>query len=1805
MGANITQTQTINECFSSETYGDINDWKFSVDWAQKNSVYPSLALLINTAQIGSNPFGIGNFLIFISESINTLEVWSQSSVAANYLFHLGLAVYADSSILDQAVLPFEKPAANQLRGSLETQYLLAMVLTKAPTDNLQLRENFNKLRLWCLVESVARGIKGNYQDTLLYELCTKLRLASQRVGEVYGLIPKIFNDDEDYEIVSKLLEINAEQFLLKKNLGFIADKFLKCICKVSQGLHSPYKNNPSTLFIFPGFLEPITPSSLPLGSPTNQTIVRDKDEEGVDRLSTDDDQEDVYVIDVDKSKSFQLQKLSAGSALLATIEECQFLPWSWHNLNTFEQKVIQIEVNKLLNSAKQDENYLGCLLWLAIKLGRSVRRALELTISNVAHAEWSVNLDLMQLQRIAPIRKSSWKPTEIHSQWIKPSIEINCINIPSNLQSILLGSIAGNSDAKQLWQLWHSDSGQSPIQVILNTFRKQLPRFTQGMVANILPSQIFKATQDYQLARMIASHPQTGLPPSCAYASWTNLDAHATSADEYHHSSMDNGLSEEVVLFGSKLFPVESMLIDAIHYASFKLEEIRTQNNLIDFHNNFSAYIHLMLIAATGARPVNDVFESPLQFDFDEQFVFLDEKSLTVGNKGRIVPLPKILSDYINTQYRAHLRLVSSLLVKTNFELSQEVLLLSDGKPSNRLPFIFLLSVDDTGGWKPVSSSEIHALNLFKCPLPSNLFRHRLAKYFARHGVDNEIADGFFGHAEYGSEAYGDFSERIWFEDVKSIRKTLDQAFDALNFVLIAHQPTLVLNHSLPTSLVSEKECLFGSRARAYARKKRLQKAIKVVRAEIETYLNGRSYDKLDENQMQELSHKMAVSESGIPRRDAMFRYSYLERDLEKFWKKTGQKIKITKRYIAPAIVSPFNQYAPNACAKLKQLRKTVRSILKTVNLKKILPAESTIFAVLLLTLENKLSDTKKLTQIASGKHFRIINLKKNYYIEYSSLESFERTVQPVQRMLISEGVAFFLSRLLTNSSKKADQLDLTLPLLFDPLKQDFLDFNPSQAVSTGLQLLTAVARLIDQENAISMPGILAGYLAGRVESWSLNWYDWIRLNSGHQIIIPECKDDFAVSQLNETFDTLTDELTIVKQGNLQTTQESARLFFQELRTLLVVYNENGSKLAVSRREFVRKVDGVISKWQPKVSVSICLLGLWTKNLLISHQRNKKDMYATSSILRYFNALSSKFEAIAYDQNLLGMEEDELTEFYDKLLLGTDKQGRAYVEERLFEFHRWAVKNFEIEEPDWHELLISVAVTKVRPGIILEKEYQQALLVLNKSINKNENYGRSLAFFLLLSYRFGLRSQETLGMLREDLARSNDQFVLFIRDNFIRQLKSKKSRRQVPLLFTLSKLEKEVIENYINYHESIFGSNLNAPLFFDLHTHLNKAQRQNLKAIVIKVLKQVTGNPYTNIHHARHSTANRIAYHLHRLKLAGWNSRELNLEHGAEEYLMGSACCSRRTAWGTARYLGHAIRETQFKSYLHFLGEWASQYQVLISGNITLSNLECVILLDDLPLQASLATNLLEVVRQPYVKPTPHQLLKLLRLVANGKSIDSAANATYIEPAVAEYAFNIVVYLSDALRTLDSQHMAGMDLLVKISSTALARLFEFTLARHIYHEEMKLINNAATLAFSEYKSMIGRNAQIIMYSDSHFEFIRSMLNYYDIPSDTYQILKSNKAGNRFDTVAHHYGFSLVTQKDATKKGGDFQIDPAWDPATKYHVEARCGVVFKKNSQSAVHNRYELMLLFAIYVTFTRSSMERSQFLGAPLHMPFA
>ncbi len=1811
-------------------------WEAALVWSESCGVLDEFLFLLDATVAWDRPDIFGNLLFHISSPIcmEMLEESAQTEFAAKVLWKLASAASKRPAIFSQYYRLTDKVAASkQFKGDTPILYIVALMVERSPPGTLADREWFLTLRLWVLTHAINRAKHENIQDHYLRLVAQKIRLACAEGDNWRKLFLGLRTTALDFDALNRHLTHRSEKLLSAHSLKSTEKQLLRTLIKVA----SRESSKDTTDYVKPrhfGTTKLLADKLDKISRPEFRTIFEEDDQSHGTaeyiQANEDGDSEDLVQIKTDETRSYTHQRLQSTGILLYDSEDLQHLPWSWGRLNPFEMSLLDNWTAQNLTSSNEKIRTSAGIAWIASHSGRSMRRTLDFKITEEILSEWCLHPNCQALIRLPPQRIPGWDPeTDEDKAWVTRMATSNTLQLPDDVAHVFQNRLKRKPDASCIGELWDASWENSPESEFRIQVQHDIPRVTPGMLGSVLPQRIFSASGDATFARLLGSHPNSALPGACSYAAWTTIQVGQalTGQDENPRPHL---VPETINAVGSRLDPIEELLVQAIQQAGKKLDALR-HNDPLAFHNAYVAYLVVALLAATGGRPIRDPFETIAHFDFRELFVFINDKVSGKLRQGRLVPLPKEICEFIQLYYLPHLTKLALTLQEANPILANEISKLAAGKSTGSMPFLFFMSPEIT--WTSVSESEINGVGLFEWPLPLNLFRHRLATRLRCEFVDPEIIDSILGHGESGAATHGDYSFRIWIRDMASARPSLERAFCDLEFQFIHSwdgippkvPPTPKGDNAIP---LSTEEVSFGSRAREHNRKVRMFSTIRDARLQLKQFLGHKSLSDLTHEEIDALSKKLLFKGDGLPHPSGFLKYQYLMRIIEKLWRKEGKKVHLSKRFM-PKIQdeSPFTQYAPGAMAIFHELQETLASISESIPVGKLSLRDCAVIAAVLLCIENRISSKVILGDVLGARNFRVANLKDIFYFEHSSRLSTSETDCPVQRFKISKLSAALINRLL--DSKNTFAAGHPIPGCLLPFVDLLANTERFGEIQCASELINVLGVIVAQVNVITKPGVLAAYQDGRVKSYSLTRQDWLRVEVGYPVQFPprsttDADEQLEMQSLHGKLVSTTALISHSSADDFAALQTGARSALDRVTELLTAYQSilPSNVTATDRESLARQLRDIAEDKTHPTSSAIQLLVRWVQSLV--HRPKGSGFINIKSVERYLAALSPSFEAVGYAADLLKMDDEDVTIFYSEVL-ETSKEREVkdtqYVAQRLLDFHRWAKKKYAIEEPAWEELPETYAAAGVSPGIITEKEYQDTLRLLLNLPEQRLRYRLAPALLLLLCYRFGLRGSEALGLLRSDVAMLTDTIVVLVQSNRFRTLKTVTSRRQVPLVFSLSEKEKELIEQWLAEFAAVHGANGNAPLFFAEGSDQPLMDIGPIKYAAISALKLVTYNPATNLHHARHTAANFVGLGVNHLELDMWvraKDRRGQSPIDIEQTLLGKPL-SRSRMWAVSRFLGHVRGETTCGSYLHFFGDWAtSLFQPITNYGLSI-RLRNATYLDDLPRVASIETDLLDILKPKSEKPTPLRMLKWLHLIAQGQSGTAAGHALALDPKLVEESLGYVTCIGKKIRLSqtkesklsaqnESDEKDPMEFLYRIKEPAWQRLLNrFVEAEHKPHTTPILV---PSIPLNNLIMVVGATRQLLMWNDEHFQLMRSLLDYFNIGDTRFYLIRSNTAGERILDLVKRNGFRTLSQIEATnallearmrkritkqlkvsKSGGlireikiekpAFQLDAA--SAGEYQVLKRCAFVLAENDDFDIRNSVEFL---AVFIAFT-------------------
>lgn len=1794
------------------------DWETAFNWAIQHGIKDQFYRVMITCQIWSKPILFGSLLTQISSprALDLLDVWRVTEPAAGLLYDLAIA--ADDSRVRSFYrkITDKVPAKKHLPKELGTHYLMGMLIERLPLAGKTGQEWFEQLRLWLLTHAIERSNWNNLQDNHLRFVCARLRMACDTNKEWRNFFLRLQPPPsfiQDFDSLNLFIISKAEQ--LKSEAKPSKSGQLRVNAKTSS--ISPTQNNllnnllsvaryeeskDSTRFQLPPFFQdlfgtPVIKESTD-HSPVLDNFLEDDSVAFTTSDTPEDDQrsEDVIIgeVDIDENLSYAHQMLEAGKIFLSAAEELQHLPWSWHKPNIFELRELDKWIRQNQASSNEGDRILSALLWITLNTGNSLRRALDIPFSKEIGFDWALHPDTLTLQRLPPQRLPGWKPKDELFNWVNPIADSLALPIPKPLATIIKKCRARHTAPKLLGDLWNPGWGKNQEDRFRSTVGTLIPRLTPGILGGALFQNVCMASGDPVLARLFASHKNSALPGACSYPGWNFSQLQPILAKIAPDIPAPPESHLHLNVIGSQLDPIETLLTDSIRKVTTFLRNLDREKDPIKFHNFYTAYLAVMLLGATGGRPVIDPFEKLSHFDFSECFVFIDDKASSGIQRGRLVPLPNQFCQFIASQYLTHLKNIAHTIKGANPELADDVIDITDGNSTDKMPFLFFLAEDMTG-WESVSEKSIKKLGLFDWPLPLNLFRHRISRKLRHMGADPEVVDALLDHAEAATPTHGDYSFRIWADDMNNVRPLLEKLFSELGFVFLpgwkGHSISLPETSRQSGSPSANRITLFGTKARKQEREQNLIAVKNAAAEQIKQYLNGRSLSELSPDDLHKLTQTLLFMENGMLHPRGYIKYQYLLDEIDQLWKQEGKILRIKKRYIMmQEEPSRFTAAASGAIGLFNELREKLAEIAPASKSSKISHKVAADAAIVFLCLENRITSEELLQDVLNRKNFRLVTLQGRPHLEHSRFFSSMAVDTPVKRYKLSAGSAHLIDAIL-GAKISRDFEDHPIPDLLQPIADILLRHRKIRKNATIRKLISALIEVVEQVNVMTWPGIAAGYLAERVESFSLMWRDFTRLELGYAIQTPTEKDSEDEIQITEKsispkWKSPTAAWHLSK-ADATSQQQAAQSIFKEIGSLLKHYRsqKSGPYAVNDRKEMKRKMLSMLddAKHFGKISSTIRLLVLWGCDLL--HRKKAEGFIAISTIERYFDALTPPFEKVAFSADLLSMDEDDVTHLYTLMIESLEVKDTQYVAERLGDFHQWARREYSIENPDWGELPATFKTAHVLPGIVTEKDYQLALKIITSTPAIDLREQLAPAFLLLLCYRFGLRSAEALGLARSDWQDFGEMIAVSVQNNNLRRLKIPTTRRQVPLLFLLSDLEKDIISKWMFNVDALYGNDMSAGLFFKDRSEWDASKIHHIKSLAIASLKSATNNPQCTLHHARHAAANRVGIVICLNKMQGWErlfGDKASNRTDMEAILLGTTGPTRRKVWALGRYLGHARRKTTARNYVHFVGDLCNNLMEPVCDEEQVTLLHAINL-DEFPKLESVSPELLTP-PQP-VKPTTYLLLKYFRLLSLGKPDGEAAYTLGIDARFCGIYSEVLSLIDKKMKfsetkyTKDKDEFDPLEFLRRITDPAWGRLLQFA---NLAEDRSKIKSDTLpAITLDEAAEMISANRQFIMWKTQHFMYARLFLDHFGIGNDFYDVASSIKKNVRMQSDAGRYGF-LPASNDENKE--KIRLDSATLNLNNdtYRVDERCAFIFKRNDELAVKSGMELAVVFLAF-----------------------
>ena len=1644
-------------------------------------------------------------------------------------------------------------------------YLLAMIVNpRSHSDQDKIAESRQRFRLWLILQAAIRiAEEGRISDRNISKAARHITL--DRIDPNWGKIDELLtharHENQGFPNTFQWFNYAIEKAAsgLAAHAGDSDKRFLSAISPIARGYCNPL---PLSVDVDPPGTYPqlgsIRTESRPLGflDPELPVIQNLPSVAG-----NDEDEPDDTLVEVDSSDTDEEQALTSRSVFLYSAEESQYLPWSWDKLLPPELLQFDAWLENTVSAKELVPSLGAAIAKIGTLVGRSLYHAQRIEIDTTVGDDWRITPDYCHIQRQSPRRHSAWRPQSPQEQAeVHPYSEIIRLALPHDITSALRRITRKHPSSKTtLGSLWNEVNPAIKITTWFDGVAKeQFPRVTSGKLAQVAAQRVFDNSGDHNLARIVTALPQSGLPAACGYANWDV----STIAKGLDLPVVSDNVDLTTLMLGSLLAPIESVLSQGISEAKLLLAG---DQDLVSFHNRYTQYCLLALYAGTASRYLKSPFELLEHLNLKHLCAYINDKSDGARHNGRIVPLPEKLAKLL-AAYIDYLARLQKYLEALRPELAEKLLALLEHK-DGELPLFFFL--DEKLSWHQTSDGDLLGLPIVGWSLPPNLFRHRYSQRLSRAGIPCDVIDGWMGHSERGGAAYGDFSPRCWINDAAQYREIYNATYDSLGFTIIEAPTTLP---SYVDSDLNERNyvepSIYGLKERALHRRQRYRNARRIAQQEIKLFIGEQELEDLSPTEIEKLGNRMLKRENGLPHPDAGIRFRVLEQFLKSRDSKHTRSIrkKILKReeernLVAGSLPTDLDRYE-NAKQWAEHATNTLQK--GTVN-----KTTALIVGTMLLCIDKRLSYRSMLLDVLNGRNFRLIQHKKKYYIEYSEEWDISDFNAPVQRHEISYKTASLLHFGRTNS-RSADLSAWPIPSELHSLATYISPGIEKDGISVK-EILTRLTKIIGQANLIELPGMVAGALSERMPPTSLNWQDVFRLQDDAYITLPNVEPN------SDVFQDFRFNQRVAIESDAQVLQDNAKELYNEVTNIISNYEKKKAK------EIAKNIQNSSRVYNGKVSTSILMAAYWISHVIEKGKGRGKHHrpYAKKTVQSYFSTLRLEFQGIAYACDLLSMDSDAITDLYhDMVESRRDREKEVgYFGKRLKAFHRWAVK-FGVKNPEWSEIDTEDNHRTVSPGCVSEKEYLACQEYICAAYGKDSQLALFLGLVLLLTFRFGLRGNEALGLRRQDWCQWQGFTWVLVRDNRIRQLKRNSSRRAVPLLFDLMPHEIELIEKVLANYDSIAGTEKNATILCEVRGGRvdQWAACREIQETLTAILRAITGSKTLTPHHCRHAFYNHIAPILLGFETAiGCNlCKNINTNTLLGMVLGRHQSKSIRSSIGLARLMGHSGASSGLKNYNHLMTDWAdaltpirTERALVINGIVNTAEFDRI-RIETLPPAPDIS----------YQRPTLLLIFKLLRLVAQGRSYQSAGKLVALHPdfvhsiqANFDKANEMMRFKKRGENAWFKGKAAPNAILHYISDSAWIRFIELA-------EKFETFPVSGCPAVDELPLLLGMNRQLKMSHDRHCKIVKHTFDILGVQSNRYDVY-ATKDDPIVTSFLVEQGFQVKTIESALESGKSVQLD-----VFKRSVEKKRGtiseygaIILAPTSDGIVRNSYELAVGF--------------------------
>lgn len=966
---------------------------------------------------------------------------------------------------------------------------------------------------------------------------------------------------------------------------------------------------------------------------------------------------------------------------------------------------------------------------------------------------------------------------------------------------------------------------------------------------------------------------------------------------------------------------------------------IDESDDYIEIHNAYSAYSVMLLLSATGHRPVHDPFCYSADYCLDLGLMLVEDKVVSERHRYRLVALPEIAVTQL-VYYEKHLKWVASKLIvdPASNELEHavhQVLNRKIKRKKHTLPLFFFLE-KNKNNIKTLSFSE----SLLKkywgelWPIPYNFGRHNIASQLRRmrniqvnSNLSIEAIEAQLGHMEGQKHPFGSSSVLSPLAFQQQIAVPLHELLIKQQWKALATKRQFKNLDNLHQINWKHSKLPLGPFDRE--NKRRLQQIDDDII--VTSALEKHSLDTLISNpSIIDTIRKDIIKKSDSNEDRINMRLILLWKKLIVL-KSKNPKFKLPRRiHIIGSDPSPFSV-------------KSIDNFKKSINLRQAF--------ISYLELKGKSLTNKKITYYRRVSEILISCAMFDGICNKELLEKLSLS----KLRLTQESDIRYMDIVHVDDKKKNNLLWRWLPqplsiALIDGLDRELVsnsrmkNFNQSRFLTEFIKLLSDLGITeVDAKNAYSelaslsesfwlmhTPPFLHAIATGSTPVQPLAESTFVRILREERLNYSP--PDEAPSENEERTSAISYAFMVNESSHHITNAKTFLLDLKEhLNTAEKETGKNKKSANYTRKETLHDLlhNRLLSNHKyPSIGVAVAswCIKLCTKGT------DHYGSIAFSTVKGYTSMVANALLEISFKTNFFTLDPEQYDYIYDIAIEINKHEDQTQLLNNLKDFHHFLVSAGLVPEIDWGYISQTVyanrIVSRVDANIISSTEYLAALEIIFKAGEKSQLEKRlSMQYcaLLILGYHFGLRFSEAFHLQYRHI-QHNDNWTFIIvhaSNTLFGDTKSSAGRRQIPLIDNLTKREWSIIQivfdSQVTTHRdeqsSIFS------LGNETRVLINKSRASQ---ILNNVLKQVTGDPHSHYHLLRHSFDSRIYpqfYDIDESSLDRFIKKLSNpylIEPSALRVLMtGRDNLTSKSLSALSIATGHAQIPTTFSHYIH------------------------------------------------------------------------------------------------------------------------------------------------------------------------------------------------------------------------------------------------------------------------------------------------